>query len=150
MVSGTGAVIVLPTSASTGIDRLTKGSYVFQLTLTDSLGRVATNTMSVVVNDTISVTTTTPPTPSDTAISLVIYPNPSSTNEFTIVFSDSLTGAVNINLIGERGDLLRSYQCQKQDQYFTQQLDISGLGKGIYFVQVTMHGYRVMKEVLKL
>jgi hypothetical protein len=149
MVSGTGAVIVSPTSASTAIDRLTQGSYTFQLTLTDSLGRVATSTMSVVVDDTIGVTTTTHD-PSDTAISLVIYPNPSSTNEFTIVFGNTLTGDVNINLIGERGDLLRSYQFQKQDQYFIQQLNTTGFGKGIYFVQVTMHGYRVMKEIIKL
>ena len=52
MVSGTGAVIVSPSSASTAIDGLTTGSYTFQLTLTDSRNRTAVSTLSVQVDDT--------------------------------------------------------------------------------------------------
>jgi hypothetical protein len=149
MVNGTGAVIVSPSSPGTAIDNLTKGSYTVQLTLMDSLGRVATNTVTVVVNDTIGVTTTTPTSPSDTAALLMVYPNPTTGDELTIVFGNNKLGDVNINLVNEQGDLLRTYQFQKQYQYFIQQLNAANVGKGIFFIQVTMHGYRAITKIIK-
>jgi len=149
MVAGTGAVIVSPSSPGTAIDNLTKGSYTFQLTLTDSLGRVATNTMTVVVDDTVGVTTTIPPPSSDTAALLMVYPNPATGDELTITFGNNKLGNVNINIVNEQGDLLRTYQFQKQYQYFIQQLNAANVGKGIFFIQVTMQGYRAITKIIK-
>jgi hypothetical protein len=149
MVSGTGAVIVSPSSPGTAIDNLAKGSYTFQLMLTDSLGRVSTSTMSVQVEDTTGAKTGSGPDPSDSTSTLLVYPNPTAGNELTIVFANNKLGKVDINIVNEQGDLLRSYQFQKQDQYFSQQLDASNFGKGIFFIQVTMQGYRAITRVIK-
>jgi hypothetical protein len=51
-VSGTGATIVSPDSASTAITGLSTGNYSFSLTLTDSRGRMVSDTMLVHVGDT--------------------------------------------------------------------------------------------------
>jgi len=51
-VSGTGATIVSPDSARTTITGLTTGNYSFRLTLTDSRGRMVSDTMQVHVGDT--------------------------------------------------------------------------------------------------
>ncbi len=51
-IGGTGATIVSPDSARTAITGLTTGNYSFKLTLTDSRGRMVSDTMLVHVGDT--------------------------------------------------------------------------------------------------
>jgi hypothetical protein len=102
-----------------------------------------------VVDDTVGVTTTIPPPSSDTAALLMVYPNPATGDELTITFGNNKLGNVNINIVNEQGDLLRTYQFQKQYQYFIQQLNAANVGKGIFFIQVTMQGYRAITKIIK-
>jgi len=55
-VSGSGGVIVHPSAASTLVRGLSAGSYIFLLTVTDSLGASGSDTMTVTVRDTSSAT----------------------------------------------------------------------------------------------
>ncbi len=49
-LSGPSATIVSPSSATTVVNGLTAGNYVFQLTVTDNLGATGTDTVNVTVN----------------------------------------------------------------------------------------------------
>ena len=80
---------------------------------------------------------------------LVVYPNPSSTQDVMLTFRNSLTGKVSVTLVNETGGVVQTYQFSKADAYFLQQLPLGGLAKGVYFIKVSMPGYQATKQLIR-
>ena len=80
---------------------------------------------------------------------LVVYPNPSSTQDVMLTFRNAVTGKVSVTVVNVVGTIVQTYQFSKPDAYFLQQLPLGGLAKGVYFIKVSMPGYQATKQLVR-
>jgi hypothetical protein len=80
---------------------------------------------------------------------LMVYPNPSSTQDVMLTFRNALTGKVSVTVVNVVGTAVQTYQFSKADAWFLQQLPIGGLAKGVYFIKVSMPGYQATKQLIR-
>ncbi len=76
-----------------------------------------------------------------------IYPNPCQ-GEFTITLSDFDNGKVSVKLYSLNSALLKSFNFDKEGESFQQQINVSGLAAGAYFVEVDLNSQIVIFEKL--
>jgi hypothetical protein len=79
-----------------------------------------------------------------------LYPNPSRGDEVSLVLNHPATGALSVSITNRAGVVVKTFRYDKQSASFSTLLDLAGLGKGLYFVRLTMKGYHGVKELVKL
>jgi hypothetical protein len=113
------------------------GKYVFLLTVTDNNRLSDSDTMSVILKATQS------------GGDLKIYPNP-VINRMKISISYEGTGPLTVNIFNSEGRLVRRQQYIKGGTSFDDEMSISGLNRGIYFVQVLSMNMNYSTKVMKM
>ncbi|HET6255664.1 MAG TPA: T9SS type A sorting domain-containing protein [Puia sp.] len=147
------AAITSPYSLSTAVSGMSKaGSYIFTLYATDNTGKTANGSMTVVVNATgtaavrtaavsgqaTSLTDSTAmvdPVITDQVTAPVLYPNPVQ-DLLNIRLSDPVAGKVVASIYNMAGNCVRRVELQKDFVVLEASIDVSGLPKGLYVVQV--------------
>lgn len=78
-----------------------------------------------------------------------VYPNPSS-GELTLLFDTEQVQAVDLRVLSITGQLVRTYTIQNPSNLSSQQLDLSVLPRGVYFLQLRLEaGTQQVKVVLE-
>jgi hypothetical protein len=125
---------------------LTPGVYPFTVSKTGY--GTATGTITVVDGDitkTVNILSTVGIAPV-TAKTIKLYPNPTNGNLF-VNLPENNGNAVTISITNMIGSVI---QVKKVDNPSDQvRLDLSGLGKGIYFIKVTGNGFETTTKVVK-
>src|SRR6185436_1609066 len=81
--------------------------------------------------------------------SFVIYPNPVRDN-FVLQLNNNHTGNMNVQVISQAGELIRSYLFNK-DQVLNQvTVPAYGLPKGVYFIHVQIGTWSDKRKIIKL
>ncbi len=111
-------------AVSTQADGLIPGQYVFQLTVTDSKCVSANSTVTVNVVNTLRAL-------SD---EMDIFPNPAHDHITVRLISDT-TGNVSYRIFDITGRLISIQQVSKQSSTIENQMNVSGLTNGTYFLQ---------------
>jgi len=120
------AIISTPSSATSFVEQLVIGQYVFKLTVTDDKNNTAWDTVRVRVIDSRRT---------DSSVGK-IYPNPVSGNQVTLTLLNSARGKVVVNIHEVGGGVTQKYIFDKQADDFMQQLTLTGLMGGVYIVRV--------------
>ncbi len=81
------------------------------------------------------------------ASSLQVYPNPTA-GRFSIAMENSLRGKVQASVYDVLGRLVKQGSGDKNSAAFALDLDISGLAKGMYFVETAIGGVNVKKKIM--
>jgi alpha-tubulin suppressor-like RCC1 family protein len=137
------AVFADSTAATTTVQQLQTGSYVFQLTVTDSKGDAATSTVTVTVLNTLRT--------SGKEI-MSIYPNPFPGNVVYVNALNDWMGPVKVMIRDASGHLVTSYEFDKETTEFNQMIQMPNrLAVGMYLLILDFHGqrpevYRLIKQ----
>jgi len=94
--------------------------------------------------------TTPPPTNgvNDLVSSFVdVYPNPAN-DQITIVFDSKATTA-QVSVKNQLGQVVESQIVTTNNGIYQQQIDLTQLNSGIYFLEITQNGYSIVKNILK-
>ena len=83
---------------------------------------------------------------SNTIIQLDLYPNP-ATSTITIQFSEAIKETTSIEIKNMLGQTIKNLQLQTGSQQ--QEIDVSGLSNGLYFVQCQSKGILISKKFVK-
>ena len=143
------ATIASPSSVSTAVTGMTvAGSYIFTFYATDDNGSSANGSMTVTVDP-----ATTPAAITGQAIvqtgamvvadsvmagqatGTVLYPNPAN-DLLNIQLNDPVTGKVVVSVFNLAGNCVRRIELEKDWWILETSIDVSGLPKGMYVVQV--------------
>ncbi len=131
------AVLGSAGSSTTTVGGLAPGAYLFQLTVTDNLGRTGTATIVIHVR-------------SLGAGSATIYPNPCQ-DQLNVALSPSLSGKVTLLIYDVRGDLIQAVTVEKNEQTpLIQTLNTTGLSTGMYFLRITVPGDQQTFKFIKV
>ncbi|HEY6901131.1 MAG TPA: PKD domain-containing protein, partial [Puia sp.] len=132
-VSGPSAAVVGDGSAaSTTATKLIAGTYVFQLTVKDNNGVTATTLVKVVVlND---VTRTAAPVKN-----VELYPNPAR-DLLNVKYESAVQEKVSMTIYTSGGVRVLSADFEKGSGATSFQLNVSGLGKGVYGLKIVGGG----------
>ena len=144
IVSGpSGAIIEDPANAVTSVSSLTEGEYEFGLKVTDSKGEVSVSVVKVVVNN--------PGGRPDLSQQIVqVYPNPAQ-NIVHIKLSGESKGRTMIDIYDVSGKRVMHKEVIKDNNSLHQTIDVAGLTKGIYFVELIIdYSYRINCKLIKL
>jgi hypothetical protein len=136
---------------------LEAGTYVLELSVTDSHGLTATSEMTVVVR---AATTATEADSSllsggsvsltDSALGLQIYPNPVH-DQLNLRMNNNSSGKVLVMILDERGSVLQGLQLEKSEGEMNSAIDVSRLKQGVYFMQIMIGtNSRVTRKFIKL
>jgi alpha-tubulin suppressor-like RCC1 family protein len=136
-----GSVLKSANSAVCPVDGLQKGNYVFRLTVTDDHGNVSMDTV------TVSVIATNRSSEKD---DLNIFPNPAQAITNLGVTSGT-EGQMQINVVSTSGSVVMSTLTQKTLPYQVVSLDVSGLSRGTYIVEILIGNgqTRIVKKLVK-
>jgi len=118
--------IIQPDSGITDVTNLVSGEYMFQLSVTNSMGNVA--------YDRIRVTVKGNPQTRDL---LSIYPNPAR-SEFNLQIKSDTTGTTNIYIYNSNGIAVKSIQTEKGSVTHVQKVSVTELQKGVYYLEVNV------------
>lgn len=162
-----------PSSLSTPVTGMTAaGSYIFTLFATDNNDRTANGSMTVTVNatgatamaaaaiagQTVALTDSAAVGDSAVADSAMagqatrpqLYPNPVR-DLLNIRFNDGITGKVAVSIYNLSGNCVRRVELEKDWWGLETSIDVSGLARGLYVVQVfTGAATRSAGEFIKL
>ena len=127
-------------SASTEVDGLTPGQYVFLLTVTDSKGATDTSSITITVINTQRTTYLQD--------QLIIYPNP-ATDLINVRLISDTTGNVAYRIFDITGRLLYIKESSKQSPELDSQIIISSFTKGSYFLQAIIGSDRITSKFIK-
>jgi len=144
VVSGpSGAVVEDPSSGITKISGLAEGQYEFELTVTDSRGKQGKSVIKITVNN--------PGGRQDLSTSAMIYPNPTQSQVNIQLKGVEAKGRTMLDLYDANGRRVLHKEVIKDDVYFNQKIDLSGLKKGIYFLEIIIdYQYRIAQRIVKL
>lgn len=155
-----GASTMFPT-----VQNLVAGTYAFRLTVTDNLG--ATSAADIKVTVATQTTTALSGTVSTQALGAdvnagtnklndlakepSVFPNP-ATNQITVTFTNDFVGNYKFLVYDVKGKIVTQYNYSKQAGQVQQQLDISKLPAGMYYLQTIYEGNEkaVTKKFVKL
>jgi hypothetical protein len=148
--SGPAATIVSVNGASTAISGLVPGTYVFRLTIWDNKYQPAFDKVTVTVGSGSGSANAMMITPME-ELSIIeqplqAYPNPVINTVNLRMVNDDL-GKVQMNIYDLSGKMVQSALYQKSAHIFQQQLQVSTLIKGVYFVELITAGTK--KSVTK-
>jgi hypothetical protein len=144
VVSGpSGAVVENPSSGITKITGLAEGQYEFELTVTDSRGKQGKSVIKITVNN--------PGGRQDLSASAMIYPNPTQSLVNIQLKGVEAKGRTMLDLYDANGRRVLHKEVIKDDVYFNQKMDLSGLKKGVYFLEIIIdYQYRIAQRIVKL
>jgi ribosomal protein L14 len=124
-VSGPSAAVILQTgSVLTEVDSLVQGDYIFELQVTDNAGATATADIKVSVVNNFRYSEF-----------FKLYPNPATSN-INLQYIDDKTGKLGINTYDVNGRLVISQEFSKDQSLLTNQIDISRLKPGVYYLEI--------------
>ncbi len=132
-------------SANTNINGLALGNYLFQLTVTDNLGRTSTAVMGLDVEKALP----TPPAMQEAAMSARVFPNPvSSTLNVNL---NGYSGNIAFRIYNAGGTLVQatSIEMGADEKTRITPMNISKLPTGMYFLQVEGNGSKKALTFLK-
>ena len=124
------------------VSELIAGEYVFELTVTDNTGKTDKATVKIIV--------TNPGGRPDLSPVIKIFPNP--VHEIaSIELQGPAKGRTSINVYDVNGKKVFKREFIKDDIYVNQQINLSGLVKGIYFIEVVIdYQYRSVMKISRL
>jgi hypothetical protein len=122
------ASIASDSSAITGVSDLLAGQYVFQLTVKDSKGATATDTVVVMVVNNLRTSAKS---------SVMLYPNPAQST-INLQLNNDSTGSMKLSIIDAAGRTAMVIETEKPQSTFNQSLNISRLAKGMYALQIVI------------
>jgi alpha-tubulin suppressor-like RCC1 family protein len=133
-VSGpTTAGIAADSNATSAVTQLAPGTYIFELTVTDSKGNVGTSTVTVTV---LSNLRSIAPKGS-----LQIYPNPVVGTTVTLSGISGYTGQVLVTLHAIHGQAVMNYEFDQTGDQVNQTIPMpNGLAAGVYVLSVRFQG----------
>ncbi|MDH7462295.1 PKD domain-containing protein [Chitinophagaceae bacterium 26-R-25] len=141
------ATVIAGNSMFPTVQGLVAGTYVFNLTVTDDLGATA----SAQVSFTTTTTVKTAATPSTTSIvsadtkavattaSLSLSPNPAQ-SYVNLVVNNEATGKMKVLIFDATGKAAKTIEYSKGQFDFRQQIDITSLSQGVYYMQIVLDG----------
>jgi len=122
------------------LSNFTPGTYVFQLSVTDSLGDTASKTLSLVVK---------PFTVQNNFISnLKFYPNPVQ-DQSTLSYKDNFSGTVILSVYTMTGQTVLLTRMSKNSLDFSTPVDLHKLNSGIYMLEIQSGNHRASVKLLK-
>jgi hypothetical protein len=144
IVSGpSGTVVENPSSGITKITGLAEGQYEFELTVTDSRGKQGKSVIKITVNN--------PGGRQDLSASAMVYPNPTQSQVNIQLKGVEAKGRTMLDLYDANGRRVLHKEVIKDDVYFNQKMDLSGLKKGVYFLEIIIdYQYRIAQRIVKL
>jgi PKD repeat protein len=80
--------------------------------------------------------------------SVTVSPNPTD-GQMTVAFRNNVLGLVKINLLNMTGIEVLNKKYQKNDEQFSETLDIRNLASGIYIVEIQIDNQVVRRKILK-
>lgn len=126
-------------TATSSVDGLTIGEYIFSLKVTDNNGATSTAVVKVTVRD-----------KSGSEIFLNLYPNPASAN-LTLQYSESTNGKLRISVYDATRRLVKDEAADKSQVTFTKTIDVNILKGGSYILQILLpDGKTVAKQFIKM
>ena len=148
------------------VQSLVAGSYTFRVKVTDNSGLSATDDVVLTVTaktattalsgqvstQALSVDVNAGSTKvNDLAKEPTIFPNP-ATNQITVTFTNDFVGGYKFLVYDVKGKVVTQYNYSKQAGQVQQQLDISKLPAGMYYLQTIYEGNQkaVSKKFVKL
>jgi chitodextrinase len=135
-ISGPNTSIIMSSgSDSTGVTGLIVGTYTFELTITDNLGQTSTDTVHVIVQNNLRT--------SATQSSMLLYPNPTTSN-ITLQVNSTATGTMMVYIYGIRGNIVMVKEFSKPSSYLSTTVNTSLLYGGTYTMQVVINKKTVM------
>jgi hypothetical protein len=117
--------IVSPGATQTLITGLAEGDYSFELKVTDNLGAVGRDTVSVTVSKDLRQTS-----------SALIYPNPGSTSMNVKIDAVTHRNQTKIRIYDARGLMVYEEEFLRTQQVVVKQIDVTHFSKGTYLVVV--------------
>ncbi len=125
-------------SATTQVNSLVEGSYVFELDVTDNSNASSSAVVKVDVVNTLRFTQ-----------SLKIYPNPVA-SILTFQYLSDLTGKIAVDIYSSNGALMFSAEYNKDQSFLSKQIDVSKFSKGLYYIKIIQpDGTKVSKSFWK-
>lgn len=112
------------------------------MSITEDISNLAPGTYTVIIGyglgcsetQTFTVGTTTS-APSPSAFEMAIYPNPAQ-NSVKVAIPALEMGRVEISMVDLRGKIIASYDFGERSGEFLEELDLSRVAKGVYFLRV--------------
>lgn len=143
LISGASGVnIEEATSDITNVTGLNMGEYQFELTVTDSKGLTAKDTVKVIVNNAGGRPDLTP--------TAKIFPNPVQTQATIEVFGQA-NGRTIVDVYNSNGGKVMRKEFVKNDVYVNEKIDMSSLPKGVYLIEIIIdYQYRTVVKAVKL
>ena len=123
-----------PDDSVSKANSLTAGTYIFKLTVTNSEGLSASDTVSVSVVDNGRTSGTQ---------AMTLYPNPTSSN-ITVQITSQTIGNLLVYIYDISGNLAMVKHFSKPDALFSQQINTSSLINGTYSLKATINNQTVM------
>ncbi|MCO5240357.1 MAG: PKD domain-containing protein [Chitinophagaceae bacterium] len=118
------------------------GEYVFELTVTDNTGKAD--------KATVKITVTNASGRPDMSPVIKVFPNPVS-DVASIELQGPAKGRTGINIFDANGRRVYKTEFIKDDLYVNHRLNMSGLVKGVYFIEVVIdYQYRSVIKIIKL
>jgi hypothetical protein len=117
--------IASPNSASTVVEALEAGTYVFELKVTDNSGATAKATVSVVVKPQVIEKS-----------EVGLFPNPASDVVTIKISATTLKAPTNITVYNNKGMVVYHEQFMRQERVVYKRININRLTPGTYFVKV--------------
>ncbi|MBX3255048.1 MAG: T9SS type A sorting domain-containing protein [Chitinophagaceae bacterium] len=143
LVSGaSGVQMDDPSSDILNVSGLNMGEYVFELSVTDSKGLTARDTVKVVVNNAGGKPDLSP--------HAKVFPNPVQSQAVIEVFGQA-NGRAIVDVYDTNGRKVLRTEFVKNDVYVNQKLDMSSLARGTYFIEIIIdYQYRTVVKAIKL
>ena len=140
--------IITSTDARTIVNKLVAGTYKFLVTVTDNEGATGTATVTLTVNAAATaavamVATTTADTLSTSSSSVVtgfqIYPNPAR-DVLNVKWGSGMSGKAQVDVIDISGVRRQTAMYENVSEGAIQQVQLSALPVGVYFVRIVSGG----------
>jgi hypothetical protein len=129
------------------VQGLIAGTYVFNLVVTDNMGATASSQVSFTITSSVtgaaitSATNVVVPDASaaTTTSSLSLSPNPAQ-SFVNLVVNNATTGKMKVLIFDATGKAQKTIEYSKAQFDFRQQIDVTGLSQGVYYMQIVLDG----------
>ncbi len=141
--SDTNVVKVSKSEGYIYISEVDSGSAVITLTANDGNGGSASDQFVVKIDKTNGI--------EDMASTnrILLFPNPVS-DELTLRFSNEFIGSVNVEIFSEVSEIIGTYQFDKADFMFSQQIKVPELAAGLYIIKINIGNSNLFQKFIKL
>jgi hypothetical protein len=150
--------MLTPTANTTWIRNMVAGTYVYRLTITDNNGVTATDDVVITVAAPLASVTSTSRqlnvlteniAPAAATTSSLNFENPVN-NNLALNWNADYKGSAKINILDVNGKLVKSVKVKKNQQLFRNNIELSGLKKGMFVLQVqTEDGKTIANKFVK-